>query len=602
MSVTASDPTLHDVASDWLAAFAGALEASDAATLGALFAEDCHWRDVLALTWHFTTLSGRGPLASGLLDAADKAGARNFELSAEREAPRMVTRAGQSALEAIYGFETNCGRGSGVIRLVPDSDHEDVWRGWTVSTNLDELKGYEEPRGARRPSGVNYARNFGGPNWLDQRETSVAYADREPAVVVVGGGQAGLGVAARLGQLGIDTLIIDRHERVGDNWRKRYHSLTLHNEVHVNHLPYMPFPETWPTYVPKDKLANWFESYVDAMELNFWTGTELVGGSYDELAGRWTLRVRRDGAERLLRPRHVIMATGVSGKPNRPDIPSLREFDGVTQHAGEFTNGSDWTGKRVLILGTGNSAHDIAQELHGHGAHATLVQRSPTTIVSVEPSGSLVYALYSEGPDTQDCDLLTASTPYALLYSGFKLLVDRMAGYDREVLDGLARIGFRMDDGEDRTGFQMKYLRRGGGYYMNVGCSELLIAGEVGLAHYDQIACFESAGARMRDGSLLEADLIVMATGYQGQQALIRELFGETIARRVGPVWGFDDMGELRNMWKRTGQPGLWFTAGSLAQCRIFSHYLALQIKAIEEGLIPIELPHALGAAATATR
>ncbi len=110
-------------------------------------------------------------------------------------------------------------------------------------------------------------------------KASAAYADRDPAVLVVGGGQAGLSAAACLGQLGVDTLIVDRERRVGDNWRNRYHALVLHNQTHVNHLPYMRFPPNWPAYIPKDKIAGWFEAYVDSMELNYWTSTAFEGGS-----------------------------------------------------------------------------------------------------------------------------------------------------------------------------------------------------------------------------------------------------------------------------------------------------------------------------------
>ena len=141
------------------------------------------------------------------------------------------------------------------------------------------MKGFEEQLGTARPRGQSYSRDFRGPNWLDLRKSAAEYADRDPVVLVVGGGQAGLSIAARCKQLHLDTLIVDREARVGDNWRNRYHALTLHNQVQVNHLPYMPFPPNWPTYIPKDKLANWFEAYVDAMELNYWTSTEFAGGS-----------------------------------------------------------------------------------------------------------------------------------------------------------------------------------------------------------------------------------------------------------------------------------------------------------------------------------
>jgi putative flavoprotein involved in K+ transport len=156
--------------------------------------------------------------------------------------------------------------------------------------------------------------------WTIQRKASGEYADRDPAVLVVGGGQAGLSIAARLTQLQVDTLIVDRWPRIGDNWRQRYHALVLHNQTHVNHLPYMPFPPTWPNYIPKDKIASWFEAYVESQELNYWTGTAFDGGSYDEANGRWTITLRRaDGTTRQLCPRHVVMATGASGIPVVPD-------------------------------------------------------------------------------------------------------------------------------------------------------------------------------------------------------------------------------------------------------------------------------------------
>ena len=242
-------------------------------------------------------------------------------------------------------------------------------KAWTLLTALQELKGFEEQLGAARPRGNAYSRDFRGPNWLDLRKASADYADRDPTVLVIGGGQSGLCIAARLKQLKVDTLIVDREPRIGDNWRKRYHALTLHNQVQVNHLPYMPFPPNWPTYIPKDKLANWFEAYVDGMELNFWTGTEFEGGSYDEKEGRWTVTLRRaDGSKRTMHPRHVVLATGVSGIPNWPDIPSLKNFAGTVLHSSRYDDGENWKGKRALVIGTGNSGHDIAQDLYSSGA------------------------------------------------------------------------------------------------------------------------------------------------------------------------------------------------------------------------------------------
>ncbi|MGB3045478.1 MAG: NAD(P)/FAD-dependent oxidoreductase [Xanthobacteraceae bacterium] len=581
---------------EWLDQFESTLSNANGNELAKLFHPDSYWRDVLALSWTFNTFNGRDAILAALAPLASRHASRDFRLAPGRTAPRTVMRAGTQCLEAIFAFETSEGRGSGVLRLIADHEDNNTLKAWTLLTALDELKGFEERDGRALSTGTATARNFHGPNWLDKRRAALAYQDRDPDVLVIGGGQAGLAIAARLAHLQIDTLIVDREARIGDNWRKRYHALTLHNQVHVNHLPYMPFPRNWPTYIPKDKLANWFESYVESLELNFWTSTEFEGGSYDEATGRWTVTLRRaDNTAHVLHPRHIVMATGVSGIPNLPDIPTLPDFAGTVLHSSQYTDGEAWRGRRALVIGTGNSGHDIAQDLHASGVDVTLVQRSPTLVTNVEPSAQLAYALYDEGPPLEDCDLITTATPLALARKSHQLMTATSKELDSDLLAGLARVGFKYDFGEDGTGWQFKYLTRGGGYYFNVGCSDLVAAGEIGLIQYADIDGFVAEGARMRDGETLSADLIVLATGYKGQEYLVRKLFGEATATRVGPIWGFGDDQELRNMYVRTPQPGLWFIAGSLAQCRINSKYLALQIKAIEVGLLPRQPPSAGG-------
>lgn len=281
---------------------------------------------------------------------------------------------------------------------------------------------------------------------------------------------------------------------------------------------------------------------------------------------------------------HLVFATGVSSIPIMPKLPGLEAFRGTVMHSGAYTDGAKWKGRRALVLGTGNSGHDVAQDLHASGAEVSLIQRSPTYIVSLKEAQS-VYAIYAEGIPIEDCDLLATATPYPVLVRAYQLSTAASRAADQPLLDGLAARGFRLDFGEDDTGFQMKYLRRGGGYYFNVGCSDLIVAGEIGLLQYDDIEGFVPGGVRLRSGSIVPAELLVLATGYKNQQDVVRACLGDAVADRVGPVWSFDEGGELRNMWRPTAQDGLWFTAGSLAQCRIYSKYLALQIKARVESL-----------------
>lgn len=584
---------LHDArdAASWLAEFSTAIQRQDAAAAAELFLPDAHWRDILAFTWHFTTISGRERIRRQLEAALKTLQPTPFRLDPGCSPPRWVERTGTSTLEIFIAFETAVGRGRGVLRLVADPGAQGRLRGWTLSTTLDELIGFEERIGARRPKGPSDVRDFGAENWLDQRRKALAYTDRDPAVMVIGGGQAGLAIAARLTQLEVDTLVIERNPRIGDNWRRRYHSLTLHNEVFVNDFPYLPFPPNWPVYIAKDKLANWLEFYAEAMELNCWTGTEFVRGTYDDDAQCWSVQLRRaDGTLRTMRPRHLVFAIGASPIAHAPELPGVDAFTGTVMHSEAYTSGTAWKGRKALVLGTGTSGHDVAQDLQACGAQVTLIQRSPTYICSLK-EGQRVYSIYTHGLPVDECDLLLTSLPFPVLVRSYQLAALESRRQDEKLLEGLTAAGFRLDFQENDTGFQMRYHQRGGGYYFNVGCSDLIIQRKIGLIQFSDIERFVAEGARMRDGSTEPADLLVLATGYLSQQEVARRLLGDAVAERIGPVWGFDDGGELRNMWKRTPQKGLWFIAGSLAQCRIFSKFLALQIKACEVGLLPMALP-----------
>lgn len=569
---------------DWLGKLDAALGSQSRPGIAALFSPDGHYRDVLALTWDLTPRQGADSIADLLASMQSTARARGFALARGRTAPRRVQRAGVEVIEGIFEFETGVGRGFGVVRLLA----AEPGKAFQLMTALHELKGFEEKIGQRRPTGEAYSRNFGGSNWKDQRIAAQAYSDREPTVLIVGGGQAGLTLAATLGRLDVDTLVIDRLPRVGDCWRTRYHSLALHNNTEFNHLPYMPFPPSWPKYLPKDMIADWFEAYAWAMEINFWTATELVGALYDEVTATWRATVRRaDGGERVLRPRHLVFANGLVGFPRIPDLPGLQDFKGDVMHTAQFTTGARWRGKKALIIGTGTSAHDVAQDLHANGCDAVIVQRGETMVISIDPSAKLTYGIF-EGIPLEDGDLLSNTNTFPVLRKNLQLLTARMVEQDRKMIDGLIARGFKWTMGEDGAGHQMMIRKRYGGYYLDAGCADLIIRGEVGLLHFEQIDRFVEDGARLRDGSVKPADLIVLATGFDTQEVVVGRYLGEAVAKKVGPVWGIGPDGEMNNMWKRTPQQGLWFVGGSFAQCRNYSRYVGLQIKAIEEGLLRV--------------
>jgi hypothetical protein len=565
----------------WLTAFESALSKRSADELSDLFWSETHWRDVLAFTQTITPHDSREEVIAGFLKWQLQVHASNFRVAETRTPPRLVKRHGVESIEAFFSFETKTARCSGLVRLVAEAPQ----KAWVLATRIDELKGHEEPVDNRRPSGDAYSRVFGGENWSDIRRKAIGFEDRDPAVLIIGAGQAGLSVAARLGRLGVDTLVVDRSTRVGDVWRHRYHSLALHNQVNLNHLPYLSWPPHWPKYLPKDMIAGWLETYAWAMECNVWNNTEFLGADYDEAGGVWSARVKQaNGITRVMRPRHIVMANGICGKPFTPKLPGLDSFKGKVQHTHEYDDGAKWKDKKALVIGAGTSGHDVAQDLQGHGAHVKLVQRGSITVASVKAAGLVHSVYYEEDLPLDDCDMIAAASTYPLLVRSYKAAVEKMKVIDRELIEGLTARGFKLDWGEDETGHQMKFRRRHGGYYLNCGCSELIVSGAVGLLQDEDTDRFVESGLLMKDGHVEEADLIVTATGYHSQESVVRDLLGDKVADRVGQIWGLGPNGEVSNMFVATPQPGIWFIGGGFAHCRIYSHTIAMGIKQRELG------------------
>jgi cation diffusion facilitator CzcD-associated flavoprotein CzcO len=575
------NPSAEDMAKEWIGAFDAALAGGSEIALSELFVSDSHWRNLFGISWHFATFSGHRTLAREMLQRAAGARARGFRIDTAALTPRHAVVAGREIIEAVICFDTAEGPGIGALRLLPAPSGRPA--AWTISTMLD----FDKICAARSNHAANGSqmRDFAGPDWSEQRQARSAYGDRDPDVLIVGGGHAGIAAAVELKRIGLDALIVDRQARVGDNWRLRYRGLKLHNKTPVNHLRYLPFPLTFPEYIPKDQIANWLESYVDIMEVDFWTRTSFEGASYNEATQRWTANLARAGEKRTLRPKHIVLATSVSGTPNIPKIDQLENFAGKVLHSSGFAAGKEWSGRSVVVFGTGTSAHDICQELQSAGADVTMVQRSPTMIVNVEPAQLYDGTYLGDGPPIEIRDVLNSGVPLAVMKVAHRLITDEVKKLDAPLLTRLERAGFRLEFGEDGTGWPLKFRSRGGGYYFNVGCSELIADGKIRLIQATDIEGITADGLQLKDGSRLNAELIILATGYKGLDHLLGELFGADVAQRVGRVWGFDQTTqELRNMWTRTGQPGLWFSGGAFSQARVYSRFIALQISAIEAG------------------
>ncbi|MFT3691116.1 NAD(P)/FAD-dependent oxidoreductase [Paenirhodobacter sp.] len=581
------DSTVTDRTQAVLDDLNGALAAGDVAGAARLFAADSYWRDLVAVTWNLKTVEGPAGVADMLSHQLAQTRPGNFRLQ-----PGEVPAEEGGVITAWVTFETGAGRGWGLMRLKED-------RIWTLLTALQELKGFEENRGKRRPMGAEHGAKKNRVTWKEKREAEAASLgyDTQPYTVIVGGGQGGIALGARLRQLGVPTIILDKHDRPGDQWRSRYKSLCLHDPIWYDHLPYIKFPDNWPVFTPKDKVGDWLEMYTKVMELNYWTRSEVTKASFD--GDRWTVEVNRDGEKVTLHPTQLVLATGMSGKPNMPKLPGMENFKGVIQHSSQHQGPDEWTGKRVVVIGSNNSAHDICAALWEADADVTMVQRSSTHIVRSDSLMEIgLGALYSEealanGVTTEKADMIFASLPYRIMHEFQIPLYDKMRERDAEFYAGLEKAGFKLDWGDDGSGLFMKYLRRGSGYYIDVGASQLIIDGEVKLVQ-GQPDHFEEDAVVLSDGTRLPADLVVLATGFGSMNGWAADLISQEVADKVGKVWGLGSAttkdpgpweGEQRNMWKPTQQENLWFHGGNLHQSRHYSLYLALQLKARMEGL-----------------
>ncbi|ALJ20788.1 flavin-containing monooxygenase [Microbacterium sp. No. 7] len=583
--------TADEIATDWLGRFEGALRARDVPAAASLFQQASFWRDLVSFTWNIVTVENPDGVADLLAENLDRVDPAGFAL----DEPAGLA---DGVVTAWFVFRTAQGGGRGLLRL---REEDGQWRAWTLLTTLYELAGHEEPRGDRRPLGTEHGANPDRVTWAERREREQAELGTtvQPYVLVIGGGQGGIALGARLRQLGVPALVIDKHDRPGDQWRGRYKSLALHDPIWYDHLPYLKFPDNWPVFAPKDKIADWLEFYTRVMEVPYWSRTEAASASYDADAKEWTVEVTRDGEPLVLHPRQLVFATGMSGKPNLPQYPGQDVFRGEQHHSSAHPGPDAYRGKRVVVIGSNNSAFDISGALWEAGADVTMVQRSSTHIVKSATLMDIGLGdLYSEraleaGMTTEKADLVFASLPYRIMHEFQIPLYQRMAERDRDFYDRLERAGFWHDWGADGSGLFMKYLRRGSGYYIDVGAAELVADGEVRLAH-GQVDHLTEDAVVLEDGTELPADLVVYATGYGSMNGWVADIVSPEVADAVGKVWGLGSdtpkdpgpwEGEQRNMWKPTRQEGLWFHGGNLHQSRHYSLYLALQLKARYEDL-----------------
>nr|GAT42717.1 flavin-containing monooxygenase [Mycena chlorophos] len=581
------------IASAWLSSLASALSKGNTqAAVDSLFLADSHWRDMLALTWDFRTLHGAAAIHTLLSDRLVPSGLDAATLKLTPGTASLLRPYPDIAwINAIFSFKTSVGQCLGVFRIVPTpspTGAEFDWKAHVVYTTLDDLQGHPEQIGSLRNPDPNHGK------WVSEREAALAaYETEDPVVLIIGAGHSGLDTAARLEYLGVRTLVVDKNARVGDNWRNRYEALCLHDPVWYDHMPYLPFPPTWPVYAPAVKVGNWLEHYADTLEIDVWTSATVsnaVPSDDSATPASWRVTVSRPNKpERHFTVRHLIFATGIgSAEVKTPQYPGMDTFPGQVLHSSQHKRALDHAGKKVVVVGACTSGHDIAADYEAHSVDVTIFQRSSTYILSTKNGWNrIMRPIYWEGgPPSHIADILSASFPHFAAVELNRRLVKVIAEDDKEILDGLKKVGFNLNEGVMGAGFALSAWSKAGGYYIDVGTSKLIADGKIKLKNNcGEIESFTSTGLRFTDGSSLPADVVVFATGYGDPRRIIHQVCGPAVGDRCKPIWGLDEEGELQGVWRDLGMRGLWYMFGNYALSRFHSKHVALQIKAMEEGI-----------------
>ncbi|KAE9992645.1 hypothetical protein Vi05172_g11959 [Venturia inaequalis] len=550
-----------------------------------LLTDDTLWRDLFAFTGTARTFHGPERIQSTWKELCAVHKPYQFKLipggvAIAKPAPTLAW------INVKFSFKTQETQGSpelscmGIMRLIPDAQQS--WRIWTLVTILQGIEGF--------------------PN-VDVLEPSMDWQTEQPLTpisdagedsiqdcVVVGAGMSGLCTAGYLKAAGINTIIVEKNAAVGQNWSDRYDSVSIHTSKATGQLPFTPVwgPEV-PYHLTAEHLISGYQQFVKTYGLDIWLSSNMEKARWNEKTKTWTLLINRRGMRQEIQARHLVLAIGGGGQvPKVPNLPGRDKFKGKVLHTAEYKNAKEWKGLRGVVVGAANSGHDVANDMLQAGcASSTMVQRNPTPVFPVEYYRKIYDSTYNDDIPVNVSDMMMMSTPTAVSRLMAIRGLSQMASQEPERFDSLERAGFKLDRSMDM--YECLY-QRFGGHYLDVGVSKKISQGLIKVKSGSALTGFTESGLVFADGSTLDADVVVLATGFEGNMRLAaRDLVGEDVGDKLEDWWGVDEEGELRGAWKPIGHPGIWFTGGNLMLARFFSRFLALQIAADVKG-VPLQV------------
>ncbi|KAM0272571.1 hypothetical protein ACHAQH_008657 [Verticillium albo-atrum] len=505
-------------------------------------AQQCYWRDTLALTAHLRTFSGSIAIVTTLIELSQ---ARRIEsLDVMPDSAQVVsTVADLTWLDCSFTFKTRNPRASciGRLMLLPEQvlgGHLE-WKIWTISTLLVRFDDFpEDLTRLKEPSPT-----------LDSGD--VLSSD----VVIIGGGNAGLIQAARLKALGISFIVIEKNAQIGDNWAKRYDYLRFHIGKNYCQMPYLPYPEEAEYELPREELKRHIQRFAQEFDLRprILNNSTVTATVFDEKSKTWKLQLLVNGAATSASCKALILATGSGfSTPHVPEVVGREAFGGLSMHSSSFRSGKELVergAKSVIIIGSANSAIDVLEDCHNAGLTVQMIQRSPTYIIPMKyythPQGFGVYDVVS----TEIADAMVNMGPVAIGGQLPGLVHASMAAAEPNRYAQLNEAGLRVVDSTKEDLINHLYSRAGGFIVdMGTGGVDLIVSGTVKVRSGVTPVSYSSSGLRLSDGSSVDGDSVVWCTGYEiDTREELGAILGEgadVVARMMDATMGVDGEGE----------------------------------------------------------
>ncbi|WYZ38331.1 hypothetical protein EsH8_III_000245 [Colletotrichum jinshuiense] len=568
-------------AATFLSALSAAVRDGDWDAFADLFAERCYWRDSLTLTFDKRTLHGRDKVVAAwraLAGARRPSGfsaAKDEDMTMDaawvRMGPALAT------LDVPFSFRTEAPatRCIGQAKLVPRAGGKG-WEVFVLSTAVVELESTPFGRQRLRDTPLIEAEQRG-------RSRAQGLPRIRPGgvldAVIVGGSCNGIANAIRLDAAGADVVMFDIEDRPGGNWStKRYENVTLHHPAVMVQLPRFPVPatkgegdgEAYPTFLPGSDLTRYYSAAVEALALPFFGGVEVVRNAWDEGRGVWDVTVRDTGtgAEARLEARNLVLSTGFLVSGENPKVPAMAgraAFAGPVQHTSEYRNPAAYRGGRAVVVGSGNSAHDVAANLalDPEVVSVTILQRSPTVLFDFDAVAPGFTMQYQGDVPVDTADFLAAELPTAVMRdlarAGHRAII-AASGERYAALEGA---GYLVD--REPCLMSRLYEERGRSFYMDQpGTFNLVFAGRIKIARGEARGFVEGglvvADRETGEERVVEADGVVLATGYEavdlpGRYADSGFVDAETAGKLVNvSLFGVDEEGEVPGLMTGSGR------------------------------------------------